>query len=143
MAKDVRGSLQDYDDWAIIADDEGWNADNMMKYMRKHQTLEPIDPIVADRTTLPVSSAAPNERRWSLIIPQFVGEYHGTSGPARTSFNDWFLPIEDDFIHACDEATGMTKKPKDPWSGDRKLASHIFKASTNTRQISDSITPLA
>ncbi|KAF7196018.1 Dehydrogenase citC [Pseudocercospora fuligena] len=97
----VRGSLQDYDDWAIIADDEKWNAEEMMKYMRKHQTLEPISESVVDRSTMP-----------------FVGEYHGTSGPARTSFNDWRLPIEDDFIKACDEATGMTKKPNDPWSGD-------------------------
>lgn len=97
----VRGSLQDYDDWAIIAGDESWNAEHMMKYMRKHQTLEPIDESVTDRSTMP-----------------FIGEYHGTSGPARTSFNDWRLPIEDDFIKACDEATGMTKKPNDPWSGD-------------------------
>ncbi|KAF2168878.1 GMC oxidoreductase [Zasmidium cellare ATCC 36951] len=97
----VRGSLQDYDDWAIISGDESWNAENILKYMRKHQTLEPIDDSVTDRSTMP-----------------FVGEYHGTSGPARTSFNDFRLPIEDDFIKACDDATKMTKKPKDPWSGD-------------------------
>ncbi|KAK4616901.1 Dehydrogenase citC [Fulvia fulva] len=97
----VRGSLQDYDDWAIIAGDEGWNAEALMPYMRKHQTLEPIDDCVTDRSTMP-----------------FVGEYHGTSGPARTSFNDWRLPIEDDFIKACDDATGLDKKPNDPWSGD-------------------------
>ncbi|KAM3414932.1 hypothetical protein BST61_g10072 [Cercospora zeina] len=97
----VRGSKQDYDDWAIISGDEGWNADEMMKYMRKHQTLEPIDDSVTERSTYP-----------------FVGENHGTSGPAKTSFNDWRLPIEDDFIKACDEACGLDKKPVDPWSGD-------------------------
>ena len=69
--------------------------------MRKHQTLEPIDEKVVDRSTLP-----------------FVGDNHGTSGPVKTSFNDSFLPIEDSFIKACDEVTGMTKKPLDPWSGD-------------------------
>lgn len=73
----------------------------MMTYMKKHQTLDPIDDSVTDRSTMP-----------------FVGEYHGTSGPAHTSFNDWRLPIEDDFIHACDEVTGLDKKPMDPWSGD-------------------------
>lgn len=73
----------------------------MMKYMRKHQTLEPIDDSVTERSTYP-----------------FVGEHHGTSGPARTSFNDWRLPIEDDFIKACDDACGLDKKPVDPWSGD-------------------------
>lgn len=69
--------------------------------MRKHQTLEPIDPKITDRTCMP-----------------FVGENHGTSGPVRTSFNDSKLPIEDDIIKAADQATGFTKKPIDPWSGD-------------------------
>ncbi|KAJ5160508.1 Dehydrogenase citC [Penicillium canariense] len=97
----VRGSLQDYDDWAELAEDEGWSADIMQHYMRKHQTLEPYDAAINDRSTMPV-----------------VGEFHGTSGPVRTSFNDSILPIENDIIKACDEATGITKKPTDPWSGD-------------------------
>jgi hypothetical protein len=33
----VRGSLQDYNDWAELAEDEGWSADIMQTYMRKHQ----------------------------------------------------------------------------------------------------------
>lgn len=33
-------------------------------------------------------------------------------------FNPWQLPIEEDFIKACDEVTGYDKKPTDPWSGD-------------------------
>jgi choline dehydrogenase-like flavoprotein len=33
----VRGSLQDYDDWAVLAGDEGWSAKAMQPYMRKHQ----------------------------------------------------------------------------------------------------------
>lgn len=109
MAKisvDVRGSSQDYDDWAIIAEDEGWSAKDMKLYMKKHQTLEPIPDHVVDRATMP-----------------FVGENHGTSGPARTSFNESFLPIEHDFIKACDEVTGYKNKPVDPWSGD-----HIGKS---------------
>jgi choline dehydrogenase-like flavoprotein len=98
----VRGSDQDYDDWAIITGDESWSSKNMKPYMRKHQTLEPIEEgFTYDRSVFP-----------------FVGENHGSSGPVRTSFNPWFLPIENDFIKACDEATGITKKPKDPWSGD-------------------------
>lgn len=73
----------------------------MKQYMRKHQTLEPIDPRITDRTCMP-----------------FVGENHGTSGPVRTSFNDFRLPLEDDIVKAADQATGFTKKPIDPWSGD-------------------------
>ncbi|KAJ5880682.1 Dehydrogenase citC [Penicillium subrubescens] len=97
----VRGSRQDYDDWAELVDDKGWSADTMQQYMRKHQTLEPYDEAITDRSTMP-----------------FVGEFHGTSGPVRTSFNDSILPIENDVIKACDEVTGFTKKPTDPWSGD-------------------------
>lgn len=85
----------------MLAKDKGWNAQKMSQYMRKHQTLEPIPDEVVDRATTP-----------------FVGEFHGTSGPCRTSFNHSFLPIEHDFIKACDEVTGCDKKPNDPWSGD-------------------------
>lgn len=89
----------------------------MKQYMRKHQTLEPIPDHVIDRATMP-----------------FVGENHGTSGPARTSFNHSFLPIEHDFIKACDEVTGFKKKPLDPWSGDHigKLRSKYRYRRTDT-----------
>lgn len=97
----VRGSLQDYDDWAELSGDEGWSSTGMMEYMRKHETLEPIDEAVVDRSAM-----------------LFVGKNHGTSGPVKTSFNDNALPIEADFIRAAEEATGLTKKPIDPWSGD-------------------------
>ena len=96
----MRGSLQDYDDWAILADDPSWGSKNMSEYMRKHQNLEPIPDEVVERATMP-----------------FAGENHGTSGPVRTSFNESFLPIESDWIKACNEACG-TGYPEDPWSGD-------------------------
>ncbi len=73
----------------------------MKQYFRKHQTLEPFDENIKDRSTMP-----------------FVSENHGNEGPVRTSFNDWRLPLEDDVIRAADEATGTTNKPMDPWSGD-------------------------
>ncbi|RMJ26352.1 GMC oxidoreductase [Aspergillus sp. HF37] len=97
----VRGSLQDYDDWAALAGDGGWSANAMQHYMRKHQTLEPIDSAISDRSSMPS-----------------VGEFHGTSGPVHTSFNDTIMPIENDIIKAADEVTGVAGKPVDPWSGD-------------------------
>ncbi|KAG9789513.1 Dehydrogenase [Exophiala dermatitidis] len=97
----VRGSDQDYDDWAELANDPAWSSAKLKEYMRKHQTLEPIDERVTDRTCMP-----------------FVGDNHGTSGPVRTSFNDFRLPLEDDIVKAADQATGFDKKPIDPWSGD-------------------------
>lgn len=69
--------------------------------MKKHQTLEPIDKSVTDRATMP-----------------YIGEHHGTTGPVRTSFNDFPLPITDDIIKVCDAVSGYDKKPTDPWSGD-------------------------
>ncbi|CAI7669492.1 unnamed protein product [Penicillium discolor] len=97
----VRGSTQDYDDWAELVEDDGWSGEHMQGYMRKHETLEPIDPAITDRSTMP-----------------FVGEFHGTSGPIRTSFNDSIMPLENDIIRACEDVTGIPKKPTDPWSGD-------------------------
>ncbi|KAL3456964.1 hypothetical protein BJX64DRAFT_29240 [Aspergillus heterothallicus] len=96
----VRGSLQDYDDWAALAGDDGWSANSMQQYMRKHQTLEPIDPAAQD-------TAAP-----------CIAEFHGTSGPIHTTFNPAQLPIETDFVKAAGELTGLPKKPVDAWSGD-------------------------
>ncbi|RJE19485.1 GMC oxidoreductase [Aspergillus sclerotialis] len=97
----VRGSLQDYDDWAALAGDDAWSAKYMQHYMRKHQTLEPFDPAITDRSTMPL-----------------VGEFHGNSGPVRTGFNDTIMPLENDIIKAADEVSGITNKPVDPWSGD-------------------------
>lgn len=97
----VRGSDADYNDWASLVGDESWNGDHMKKYMRKHQTLEPIDEAITEKMNMP-----------------FVGEHHGTDGPVRTGFNDVpSLPIEDALIKAADEVFEF-KKPVDPWSGD-------------------------
>jgi choline dehydrogenase-like flavoprotein len=93
----VRGSQQDYDDWAVLAEDPSWGSEKMNQYMRKHQTLDPVDEAVAHRSAMP-----------------YVDKNHGTSGPVHTSFNDSFLPIEDDFQKAFDEVTGIDKKPIDP-----------------------------
>ncbi|EXJ91237.1 hypothetical protein A1O1_04347 [Capronia coronata CBS 617.96] len=97
----VRGSDQDYNDWAELANDPSWSSKRMKEYMRKHQTLEPIDESITDRSSMP-----------------FVSGNHGTSGPVHTSFNDFRLPIEDDIVKAADQASGFDKKPTDPWSGD-------------------------
>lgn len=97
----VRGSNSDYDDWATIIDDEVWSSENMKQYMRKHETLEPIDEAITDHVAMP-----------------FVGKFHGTDGPIHTSFNPYKFDIEDDVIKAADHAAGYTNKPTDPWSGD-------------------------
>ncbi|GME28828.1 putative aryl-alcohol dehydrogenase protein [Neofusicoccum parvum] len=98
----VRGSDQDYDDWAILADDAAWSAANMKKYIKKHQTLDPIDDAITNRSAM-----------------SFVPANHGTSGPIHTSFNDSRLSLEDEWILACDAAANLDgKKPIDPWGGE-------------------------
>ncbi|KAL4931456.1 GMC family oxidoreductase [Aspergillus undulatus] len=96
----VRGSLQDYDDWAVLAGDEGWSAKNMQPYMRKHQTLEEVNPAAVDASS------------------PLVREFHGTTGPIHTSFNDSVLPVEYEFIKAAQESTNIPNRPVDAWSGD-------------------------
>ena len=35
----VRGSESDYDSWAEVIGDEGWNSKSLVKYMRKHEVI--------------------------------------------------------------------------------------------------------
>ncbi|KAL2844541.1 hypothetical protein BJY01DRAFT_235296 [Aspergillus pseudoustus] len=110
----VRGSLQDYDDWAALAGDDGWSASSMKQYMRKHQTLEPIDPAAS-------ATAAP-----------CAAEFHGTSGPIHTTFNAAQLPVETDFVKASGQSTGLPNKPIDAWSGDHIGFYHTLGTVTRT-----------
>jgi choline dehydrogenase-like flavoprotein len=57
-------------------------------------------------------------------------EFHGTDGPIHTSFNEGALPIEFDFLKACEETTGITKKAIDPWSGDHLGIHHVLATIT-------------
>ncbi|KAL5042600.1 hypothetical protein BDW71DRAFT_216907 [Aspergillus fruticulosus] len=96
----VRGSLQDYDDWAMLADDEGWSAKAMQPYMRKHQTL-----------------AAVNSDATEASSP-LVHDHHGTTGPIQTSFNNSNLPIQEDVIKTAALMAELPNRPDDAWSGD-------------------------
>lgn len=97
----VRGDDKDYDDWAQIVGDESWSSKHMKQYMMKHQTLEPFDANIKDRSTMHV-----------------VSESHGFSGPIKTSFNDSALEINNIMIKAAEEATGLKSQPNDPYSGN-------------------------
>jgi choline dehydrogenase-like flavoprotein len=45
-------------------------------------------------------------------------KYHGTNGPIHTSFNDHYMPMEEDFCKAAFETGGAPNKLHDAWSGD-------------------------
>jgi len=95
----VRGSRADYDAWESLGN-KGWGWDGLEPYFRKHQSLDKNEPYAPD--------------------PQFMphtAELHG-DGPIHTSFNDWYMPLEEDFAKACYDVSGTKKTLKDAWSGD-------------------------
>ncbi|KAI1338705.1 aryl-alcohol dehydrogenase [Xylariaceae sp. FL0016] len=99
----VRGSKQDYDDWAELLDDPSWGAAELNRYFMKHETMDPIPPETVDRSTFP-----------------FVADYHGTDGPIHTSFNEQKTELEDAICSSMKEISGFPDDhvPLDPWSGD-------------------------
>ncbi|KAL4733003.1 hypothetical protein BDV11DRAFT_100896 [Aspergillus similis] len=110
----VRGSLQDYDDWAVLAGDEGWSAKAMQPYMRKHQSLAVINPDAAEGSS------------------PLVHEHHGVSGPIQTSFNNYSLPIQEDVIKTAALMTDLPNQPDDAWSGDHIGFYHTLGTVTRT-----------
>lgn len=72
-------------------------------YFRKHQTLDAPEKPHQDAQFMPHAAA---------------DMYHGTDGPIHTSFNDWYMPLEEDFCKAAYDITGKPKTLKDAWSGD-------------------------
>ena len=97
----TRGSDADFDNWAALASDSSWSADNLRKYFRKHQTVDPVANSGASREFTPLEH-----------------EFHGTEGPIHTSFNGFHIPLEYDFLRACTATAGKEGMPRDPWSGD-------------------------
>ena len=98
----VRGSRKDYDGWASLGN-KGWGWDDLAPYFRKHQTLDRTELKSKDPQFMPNAGA---------------DKWHGTDGPIHTSFNDWYMPLEEDFAKAAYEVTGTEKTLVDAWSGD-------------------------
>ena len=99
----VRGSKNDYDGWALMADDKAWGWDGLSPYFRKHQRFDKTDLQSKDPQFMPHAE---------------VEKWHGSDGPIHTSFNDWYMPLEEEFAEAAYEVTGTKKTIKDAWSGD-------------------------
>jgi choline dehydrogenase-like flavoprotein len=100
----VRGSRADYDGWESMGN-KGWGWDGLVPYFQKHQTLD-VNPHVEEAND-----------------PQFMphaakDKYHGTNGPIHTSFNDHYMPMEEDFCKAAYEVTGAGNTLNDAWSGE-------------------------
>ena len=72
-------------------------------YFRKHQTLDPPEQEHPDKQFMPHAAKE---------------KYHGTDGPIHTSFNDHYMPMEEDFCKAAFDVGGTPNKLHDAWSGD-------------------------
>lgn len=100
----VRGSRKDYDNWEALGN-KGWGWDDLVPYFRKHQLLD-----------IPDESALPADKQF---MPYAARErYHGNDGPIHTSFNDHYMPLEEDFCKAAYDVGGKASTLSDAWSGD-------------------------
>lgn len=98
----VRGSKSDYEGWESLGN-KGWGWEGMLPYFRKHQTLDAVKKLPKDIRFMPHAAKE---------------KYHGTDGPIHTSFNDYYAPIEEDFVQACYEVGGGENTLHDAYSGD-------------------------
>ncbi|KAJ9646261.1 hypothetical protein H2204_000924 [Knufia peltigerae] len=87
----------DYDDWAAF-DAPEWAFSKLLPCFKKSEQLE----------------APANEEDARSVSSQ----YHGTTGPIHTSFNDWGLRIDNEILEAFKSTSGRSTRPLDPWSGD-------------------------
>ncbi|KAF1975006.1 alcohol oxidase [Bimuria novae-zelandiae CBS 107.79] len=100
----VRGSRKDYDSWAELGN-EGWGWDDLVPYFKKHQMLD-----------IPDEAALPKDKQFMPCAAR--EKYHGSDGPIHTSFNDHYMPLEEDFCKAAYEECGKPSTLSDAWSGD-------------------------
>ncbi|KAJ4296660.1 hypothetical protein N0V90_006708 [Kalmusia sp. IMI 367209] len=100
----VRGSRKDYDSWGELGN-KGWGWDDLVPYFRKHQTLDIPDP-----------NALPKDKQFMPYAAR--DKYHGNNGPIHTSFNDHYMPLEEEFCKAAYEVSGKDNTLSDAWSGD-------------------------
>jgi choline dehydrogenase-like flavoprotein len=100
----VRGSRKDYDGWETLGN-QGWGWDDLVPYFRKHQTLD-----------IPDAAALPEDKQF---MPYAAREkYHGSNGPIHTSFNDYYMPLEEEFCKAAYDIGKAKSNLNDAWSGD-------------------------
>ncbi|OQV02293.1 hypothetical protein CLAIMM_07512 [Cladophialophora immunda] len=98
----TRPSRQDLNHWASLVGDPSWAAANMQKYLLRHQTLEPLDDALTERTGI-----------------AYLQGNHGLDGPIHTSFNTLpVMPLEEAVYHAGVDASGLRVPLVDPWAGD-------------------------
>ena len=99
----VRGQATEYNDWARITGYQSWAWPGLQPFFLKHESM--IVPAQGE------GDSASKARR------VFENEFHGTSGPIKTSFANWSTPTEEAWHQTGKEMGLQWTPPKDAWSG--------------------------
>ncbi|KAF4210835.1 hypothetical protein CNMCM5878_003776 [Aspergillus fumigatiaffinis] len=96
-----RPSAEDIDYWAELGNN-GWSWAELAPYYHRSESIDEGSSKKASGKQGFYSEEA---------------QSHGHSGPIKTSFPPWRVPIEDSIIDAFDKTSGVPR-PNDPWSGN-------------------------
>ncbi|RDW82955.1 hypothetical protein BP5796_04446 [Coleophoma crateriformis] len=99
----VRGQASDYDDWARLGN-EGWAFKDLLPYFKKHENFQ--DPKDLQKQ--------PN----MALETRYDASVHGKLGPISTSFGEYRIPPERDWVAACATLGENMGSPLNAWSGD-------------------------
>ncbi|KAK5064340.1 hypothetical protein LTR84_000173 [Exophiala bonariae] len=113
----VRPSAGDLDGWNSMPGISGWDFKSMVPYFRKYHRIDRTESSAKKPSFMP---AAESE------------EYYSKDGPIHSSFNEWYMPLEEDFANAAYEIT-PGERLKSAYQGDH----HGFYSSLGAVNRSD------
>lgn len=99
----VRGQATEYDDWVRITGYQSWGWSGLQPFFLKHEAM-----------TVPAQDQGDARSRATTV---FENEFHGTSGPIKTSFGTWSAPVGEAWHQTGKEMGLHWTPPKDAWSG--------------------------
>ncbi|KAJ9616608.1 hypothetical protein H2200_000327 [Cladophialophora chaetospira] len=91
----MRGTRSDYDELAAYVGSDEWSWDSLLPYFKKHERLDMGD------------------------VPNYPSETHGRDGVIHVSSNKSQIPIEKDFLAACNEVAAFAPSTEDATTGNR------------------------
>ena len=98
----MRGTRADYDELAALVGSDEWSWSGLLPYFKRHERLDSQD------------------------FDNYAPEFHSKEGIVHVSSVKSQIPIEQDFLAACNEVAGFVASPgDDATSGDRN---HFFNA---------------
>ena len=99
----VRGQATEYNDWAGITGYQSWAWSDLHPFFLKHEAM-----------TVPAQDQVDTGSKTMRV---FENEFHGTSGPIKTSSGNWSAPVEEAWQQTGKVMGLQWTPPKDAWSG--------------------------